>query len=437
MSADGRYVAFTSAASNLVAGDTNGSYDVFVHDFAATEPLPPLDLTVESVSGNLVTLRWTTSIVRSGADGLCAIEGGTMPGQLLASYLTGSTRPTFVLAAPDGSFYVRVHALRGVARSAASNEVRVHVNVFIPPSAPANLLGLVNGSTVALTWVNTYAGGAPTSLSLDVSGTITHVVAPRLWRHGHDDERAARHSHAVASRNERGGIESGLERGDPHVSWPVLRATGRAVRRARVSAGSHRRRLVDAWRERARADGLRADRDGLGHRKRGHHLAPAERRRGAGRVHTQPGRGESLRRERSDLAGRADRALSASPAATGIPFMAPWANRLDEPAFYANGRRHAFDMTLGNIRGEVPIHGFVTTTNLWQVTSIAATDREASVTSRLDFYLEPAWMRQWPYAHEIDITYRLAAGVLEVETAIVNRGDEPMPVAVGFIPTFS
>ena len=26
--------------------------------------------------------------------------------------------------------------------------------------------------------------------------------------------------------------------------------------------------------------------------------------------------------------------------ARGIPFMGPWANRLDEPAFYANGRRH-------------------------------------------------------------------------------------------------
>ena len=172
VSANGRWIAFASAASNLVAVDTNGSDDVFVHDFAATEPLPPLDLTVESVSENLVTLRWTTASFGAAPMDF-VIEGGTMPGQVLASYLTGSTRPTFVLAAPDGSFYVRVHALRGVARSAASNEVRVHVNVFIPPSAPANLLGLVNGSTVALTWVNTYAGGAPTSLSLDVSGTIT------------------------------------------------------------------------------------------------------------------------------------------------------------------------------------------------------------------------------------------------------------------------
>ena len=32
ISSDGRYVAFASQASNLVAGDTNGSWDVFVHD---------------------------------------------------------------------------------------------------------------------------------------------------------------------------------------------------------------------------------------------------------------------------------------------------------------------------------------------------------------------------------------------------------------------
>jgi Tol biopolymer transport system component len=32
ISADGRYVAFASLASNLVPGDTNGTWDVFVHD---------------------------------------------------------------------------------------------------------------------------------------------------------------------------------------------------------------------------------------------------------------------------------------------------------------------------------------------------------------------------------------------------------------------
>ena len=33
----------------------------------------------------------------------------------------------------------------------------------------------------------------------------------------------------------------------------------------------------------------------------------------------------------------------------GIPFLGPWADRLDEQAFYANGRRFAFDMSLGNV----------------------------------------------------------------------------------------
>src|SRR5206468_10258528 len=32
LSADGRFVAFTSRSTNLVPGDTNGSPDVFVHD---------------------------------------------------------------------------------------------------------------------------------------------------------------------------------------------------------------------------------------------------------------------------------------------------------------------------------------------------------------------------------------------------------------------
>ena len=32
ISADGRYVAFDSIASNLVSGDTNGMWDVFVRD---------------------------------------------------------------------------------------------------------------------------------------------------------------------------------------------------------------------------------------------------------------------------------------------------------------------------------------------------------------------------------------------------------------------
>ena len=45
-------------------------------------------------------------------------------------------------------------------------------------------------------------------------------------------------------------------------------------------------------------------------------------------------------------------------------------------------------------------------------------------------------MRQWPFAHTVEITYRLADGVLEVVTAVENLSAEPMPVSIGFHPYF-
>jgi aldose 1-epimerase len=129
-------------------------------------------------------------------------------------------------------------------------------------------------------------------------------------------------------------------------------------------------------------------------------------------------------------------AFKANPNQTGIPFMGPWINRLDEQAFYANGKRYAFDMGLGNVRGEIPIHGFLTGTSEWQVVSVNATADSATVSSRLEFHRQPSWMKQWPFAHTIEMTYRLTNGTLEVETTITNLSAEPMPVSVGFHPYF-
>jgi aldose 1-epimerase len=120
----------------------------------------------------------------------------------------------------------------------------------------------------------------------------------------------------------------------------------------------------------------------------------------------------------------------------GNPFMAPWANRLDEQAFYANGKKYPFNMELGNVRGPRPIHGFVTYTPQWKVIEARADARSAWVTSRLEFWREPSWMAQFPFAHAIEMTYRLQDGVLEVATAIENLSSEPMPISVGYHPYF-
>jgi aldose 1-epimerase len=128
--------------------------------------------------------------------------------------------------------------------------------------------------------------------------------------------------------------------------------------------------------------------------------------------------------------------FKARPTMAGIPFVGPWANRLDETAFYANGRRYAFDMDLGNVRGPIPIHGFLTMTDQWRVVEVKSDMRAAWVTSRLEFSRQPDWMKQWPFAHTIEITHRVQDGVLEVRTKIVNTSRDAMPLAIGFHPYF-
>ena len=124
-----------------------------------------------------------------------------------------------------------------------------------------------------------------------------------------------------------------------------------------------------------------------------------------------------------------------SPRLSGIPFMGPWANRLDEQAFYANGKKYSFNMDLGNVRGKIPIHGFLSYMP-WQVVEAKADGHSAWVTSRLEFYRQPSWMAQFPFAHTLYMTYRLQNGVLEVETRVENLSAEAMPIAIGYHPYF-
>jgi aldose 1-epimerase len=129
-------------------------------------------------------------------------------------------------------------------------------------------------------------------------------------------------------------------------------------------------------------------------------------------------------------------AFKARPSLVGIPFLGPWANRLDEQGFYANGKKYNFNMSLGNVRGALPIHGFLTQNPFWEVVELKADRKAAWLTCRLDFYKHPDWMAQFPFAHTIEITQRLEDGVLQVQTRIVNLSTDPMPVAIGFHPYY-
>ncbi|HWR52087.1 MAG TPA: aldose 1-epimerase [Bryobacteraceae bacterium] len=127
------------------------------------------------------------------------------------------------------------------------------------------------------------------------------------------------------------------------------------------------------------------------------------------------------------------------PSLAGNPFLAPWANRIEGWAFFANGKKYVFDREMGNVRSDQngnPIHGLLTFSPLWQVKEVKSDGAAAQVTSRLEFWRYPDLMAQFPFAHTIEMTYRLAGGTLEVETRIQNHAAEPMPVAIGYHPYF-
>jgi aldose 1-epimerase len=129
--------------------------------------------------------------------------------------------------------------------------------------------------------------------------------------------------------------------------------------------------------------------------------------------------------------------FKARPGLAGIPFLGPWANRLDEQAFYAGGRKYAFDMDLGNVRGAHPIHGFLSAASQWEIVEAKADRASAWVTSRLAFFRHPMWMAQFPFAHTIEMTHRLQDGALEITAVLHNLSAEPLPVAIGFHPYFT
>lgn len=136
---------------------------------------PPSGLTATSVLGNQVTLRWVAPGAGPAPTNY-VLEGGMNPGETLASLPTGSANPILTFAAPTGAFYVRLRARAGPALSDVSNEIRLLVNLPITPSPPIQFLGNTSGSSVGLTWKNTFEGGAPTSLILDVTGAAVASI---------------------------------------------------------------------------------------------------------------------------------------------------------------------------------------------------------------------------------------------------------------------
>lgn len=157
---------------NLVGSSATATVTLTV--LPAGAPVPVADFRVVAMSGNTVTFAWTPPTSGPPITGL-RLDGGIAAGTTIGTIPLGTT-PRATVTLPTGSFYVRARTLAGALVSPPSNEVRVHVNVSLPPSPPTNLIGGATWNTLNLAWLPGFAGGARTGAVLEVSGAASAVI---------------------------------------------------------------------------------------------------------------------------------------------------------------------------------------------------------------------------------------------------------------------
>lgn len=124
----------------------------------------------------------------------------------------------------------------------------------------------------------------------------------------------------------------------------------------------------------------------------------------------------------------------------GIPFLAPFANRIDHDYYFFQSKKYLLNPDMGNLLRDQfgqALHGLLVFESRWKVVKTGASEAEgAYVTSRLDFYRYPDLIEQFPFTCVIDVTYRLRDGKLENTTEIRNLGLAALPVDIGYHPYF-
>jgi galactose mutarotase-like enzyme len=120
---------------------------------------------------------------------------------------------------------------------------------------------------------------------------------------------------------------------------------------------------------------------------------------------------------------------------TGLPLLAPWANRLPGWRYRAAGTEvdlHGLD--LHTDPGGLPIHGTLTAHGGWRLEHLAAEDGSAMLQASLDHGAFPELLAAFPFPHRLTVTATAREATLAVATTLEATGERPVPVAFGWHP---
>jgi aldose 1-epimerase len=120
---------------------------------------------------------------------------------------------------------------------------------------------------------------------------------------------------------------------------------------------------------------------------------------------------------------------------TGLPLLAPWANRLPGWRYRAAGVEVDLDgLDLHTDPGGLPIHGTLTAHRGWRLERLAADADRAVLEAGLDYGDWPELLAAFPFPHRLTVTFALQGASLAVTTTLTATGDRPVPVAFGWHP---
>ena len=120
---------------------------------------------------------------------------------------------------------------------------------------------------------------------------------------------------------------------------------------------------------------------------------------------------------------------------TGLPLLAPWANRLPGRRYRAAGTEVALEgLELPTDPGGLPIHGTLTAHPGWRLERLAAEPDRAVLESSFDYGAFPELLAAFPFPHRLTVTASLGPDGLAVATTLAASGDRPVPVAFGWHP---
>jgi aldose 1-epimerase len=120
---------------------------------------------------------------------------------------------------------------------------------------------------------------------------------------------------------------------------------------------------------------------------------------------------------------------------TGLPLLAPWANRLPGWRYRAAGTEVDLDgLDLHTDPGGLPIHGTLTAHGGWRLERLAAGDGSAVLQASLDYGAFPELLAAFPFPHRLTVTATVREATLAVATTLEATGGLPVPVAFGWHP---